>query len=74
MTVGVLGCGVDVAYPPERRSLLFIIEAMPQRGAIAAGLPMGARPRARQFPMRNRLIGGRSRAVVVVEGAWTAER
>jgi DNA processing protein len=65
VTVGVLGCGVDVAYPPEHRSLM---EAMRQRGAVVAELPMGTRPRARQFPMRNRLISGLSRAVVVVEG------
>lgn len=64
-TVGVLGCGVDVVYPPEHRGL---IEAMCRNGAVVSELPMGTRPRARQFPARNRLVSGLSDAVVVVEG------
>jgi DNA processing protein len=66
MTVGVLGCGVDVVYPGEHRSLM---EAMMQRGAVVAEVPLGTRPRPQQFPPRNRLISGLARLVVVVEGA-----
>ncbi len=65
VTVGVLGCGVDVVYPAEHRSLM---EAMQHRGAVASELPMGTPPRAQQFPPRNRLISGLAQAVVVVEG------
>jgi DNA processing protein len=65
VTVGVLGCGVDVTYPAEHRLLM---EAMQQRGAVIAEAPMGMRPRKQQFPQRNRLISGLARAVVVVEG------
>lgn len=65
VTVGVLGCGVDVMYPPEHRSL---IEAVRRQGAVVAELPMGTRPRPQQFPPRNRLVSGLSDAVIVVEG------
>ncbi len=65
ITVAVLGCGVDVIYPAEHRSLL---EAMLRRGAVASEMPLGTRPRPQQFPRRNRLISGLARAVVVVEG------
>jgi DNA processing protein len=39
-----------------------------RQGAVVAELPMGTRPRPRQFPPRNRLVSGLSDAVVVVEG------
>lgn len=64
-TIGVLGCGVDVAYPPEHRAL---IEAMCLRGALVAEAPMGAPPERGAFPARNRLISGLADAVIVVEG------
>jgi len=66
VTVGVLACGVDLAYPPEHRSLM---EAMLRQGGVLAEVPMGMRPRPRQFPWRNRLISGLAEAVVVVEGS-----
>src|SRR5207237_9528602 len=34
MTVAVLGCGIDVVYPPEHRSLM---EAMLARGGVKIG-------------------------------------
>jgi DNA processing protein len=64
-TVGVLGCGVDVVYPPEHRSLM---EAMMTGGALVAEAPMGTSPGPGLFPARNRLISGLADAVVVVEG------
>jgi DNA processing protein len=64
-TVGVLGCGVDVAYPPEHRSLM---DAMRVRGALVAEAPMGAPPERGSFPARNRIISGLADAVIVVEG------
>ncbi len=64
-TVGVLACGVDVAYPPEHRTLM---AAMLARGALLAEAPMGAPPERGAFPARNRLISGLADAVVVVEG------
>ncbi len=67
-TVGVLGCGVDVAYPPESRALKAAVRA---RGAILSELPMGAPPDPHHFPARNRIISGMSLGVLVIEA--TAE-
>ncbi|MFH1058650.1 MAG: DNA-processing protein DprA [Pseudomonadota bacterium] len=63
-TVGVLGCGLDVNYPPENKDLA---EAMAQKGAVLSEFPLGMAPLAGNFPARNRVISGLSRAVVVVE-------
>lgn len=65
-TVAVLGSGVDVVYPPEHRSLADDI-AGPAEGALVSELPPGTRPLQWFFPLRNRIISGLSRGVVVVE-------
>jgi DNA processing protein len=64
-TVAVLGCGVDVAYPPENKELLGQIAA--KGGAVVSEFPMGTKPDRQTFPMRNRVISGWSLGVVVVE-------
>ncbi len=64
-TVGVLGCGLDVGYPPDNMELM---EEMAEKGAVLSEFPLGARPNAANFPIRNRVISGLCRAVVVVEG------
>lgn len=63
-TFGVLGCGVDVCYPKENRSLY---EQIPERGGILSEYAPGTQPRAALFPPRNRIISGLSDVVVVVE-------
>jgi DNA processing protein len=64
-TVAVLGCGVDVAYPPENKELLGQIAA--KGGSVVSEFPMGTKPDRQTFPMRNRVISGWSLGVVVVE-------
>ena len=63
-TVGVLGSGVDAIYPPEHVSLA---AEMQRNGAVVSELVPGTRPQPHFFPLRNRIISGLSRAVVVVE-------
>ncbi|MDK2821955.1 MAG: processing protein [Clostridia bacterium] len=66
MTWGVLGCGVDVVYPPEHKNLYHQVM---ERGAILSEYPPGTRPEARNFPARNRIISGLTAGIVVVESA-----
>lgn len=63
-TVAVLGCGVDVIYPPENRKLY---EKIQEQGVIISEFVPGTPPEAYNFPRRNRIISGLSRGVVVVE-------
>ena len=65
-TIAVLAGGVDVVYPPENADLMRDIA---RRGLLLAEQPIGLEPQARHFPMRNRIISGLARAVVVVEAA-----
>jgi DNA processing protein len=65
-TIAVQAGGVDVIYPDENTSLAQDIAA---KGCRISEQPMGMAPQARHFPMRNRLVSGLSRAVVVVEAA-----
>jgi DNA processing protein len=64
-TIAVLGSGVDVMYPPEHAPLAKAIDAA--GGAVISELVPGTGPQQRFFPLRNRIISGLSRAVVVIE-------
>lgn len=68
-TVAVLGCGVDICYPPESKELKRVIES---HGATLSEYPPGTKPFAANFPVRNRIISGLSVATVMVEGRATS--
>jgi DNA processing protein len=65
-TIAVLAGGVDVIYPPENADLT---QAIAARGLLLSEQSLGQEPQARHFPMRNRIISGLVRVVVVVEAA-----
>jgi DNA processing protein len=65
-TVAVMAGGIDVIYPAENDALARMIDA---RGCRISEHPPGLEPQARHFPLRNRIVAGLSRAVIVVEAA-----
>jgi DNA processing protein len=65
-TVAVLGCGVDVVYPPQHHELYADLS---QHALVVSEYPPGTEPRKEHFPQRNRIISGLARGVLVVEAA-----
>ncbi len=64
VTIAVLGCGPDQAYPPEHRALQARIG---ERGAVVTEYLPGTPPLAHHFPRRNRLLVALCDALLVVE-------
>ncbi|MBO0733916.1 MAG: DNA-processing protein DprA, partial [Methylocapsa sp.] len=65
-TIAVLAGGLGNIYPSEHETLA---EQILERGAAISEMPFGWEARGRDFPRRNRIVAGLSRAVVVVEAA-----
>lgn len=65
-TVAVQAGGIDIVYPQENADLARRIAL---QGLRLSEQPPGMQPMARHFPLRNRIISGLCRAVVVVEAA-----
>ncbi len=63
-TVAVLGCGLDIIYPRQHKTLSDHIE---KNGMIITEYPPGSPPEGRHFPVRNRIISGLSQGTLVVE-------
>jgi DNA processing protein len=65
-TVAVMATGLDRIYPPEHAELATMIA---RTGALITEAEEGTLPLPGYFPVRNRIISGLSRGVVVVEAA-----
>ncbi len=63
-TVGVLGTGMDIIYPPENLDLYRKTAA---NGAVVSEFPFGRRADRQSFAMRNRIVAGMSQGVLVIE-------
>ncbi|MFD4366539.1 DNA-processing protein DprA [Rhodococcus sp. NPDC058521] len=67
LTIAVLACGVDRAYPAGHARLLRQIS---QNGLVVSEYPPGTTPAKHRFLARNRLVAALSDGVVVVEAGW----
>ncbi|WP_458524586.1 DNA-processing protein DprA [Onishia taeanensis] len=66
-SVAVLGCGVDVVYPPRHEALHHRLSG--EGGLLLSEHPPGTAARPVFFPRRNRIVTGLSLGVLVVEAA-----
>ncbi|MCL5069341.1 MAG: DNA-processing protein DprA [Actinobacteria bacterium] len=63
-SIGILGCGIDIIYPPENKDLY---NQLIDKGSLLTEFLPGTPPLKSNFPARNRIISGMSMGVVVIE-------
>lgn len=64
-TIAIIGSGLDITYPKENEYLYKkIVET---DGCIISEYPIGTKPNKMNFPARNRIISGLSKAIIVIE-------
>ncbi|WP_058439465.1 DNA-processing protein DprA [Dehalogenimonas alkenigignens] len=63
-TIGVLGSGVNVIYPPENTA---IAKQIIENGALISEYAMDMGPRPENFPRRNRILSGLTLGTLVTE-------
>ena len=64
IAVGVIASGIDIAYPQENAELY---QAVAEKGCILTEFPPGTPPKGINFPIRNCIIAGLSRGVLVTD-------
>jgi DNA processing protein len=65
-SLAVLGTGIDRVYPRSNRALA---QRLRRDGCLVTEFPLGTSPHPGNFPVRNRLISGLARGVLLVEAA-----
>ncbi len=63
-TIAVLGSGIGNVYPPENQALA---DRIAEQGAVLSEFPVLYVPDKQSFPLRNRIVAGISRGLLVVE-------
>lgn len=63
-TIAVFGGGIDKIYPRGNEYLYYEIK---NKGLLISEFPFGSAPRSENFPSRNRIVSGLSKAVIIIE-------
>ena len=66
-TIAILGSGIDVCYPPENQDLY---DEIKNNHLLISEYPNDVQPDSYRFPIRNRLIAGLSKTLVVTEASY----